>query len=154
MIKLSRLTDYAVTLLTQMVSEGKGVWSASDLADKTGLPLPTVSKILKHLTKSDVIAAQRGSMGGYRLSRPAQEIPVIAIIEAMDGPIAITNCADGGDHSCRVESICPMNGSWNKVNQAIRKALESVSLAEMMGTATSWTLPVEGPQQNQAQAGS
>jgi FeS assembly SUF system regulator len=132
MIKLGRLTDYAVTLLTQMVSEDKGVWAASDLAEKSGLPLPTVSKILKQLAKSDIVAAQRGASGGYRLAKPAAEISVAAIIEAMDGPIALTECSDGGEHSCGVESICPMNGHWNKISRAVRTALEAVSIADMV----------------------
>ena len=131
MIKLSRLTDYAVALLAQMVSDEKRVWAASELAETTGLPQPTVSKVLKGMTKSGIITAQRGAAGGYRLGRPARDITVGAIIEAMDGPIAITSCADGGDHSCHVESICPMQGHWNLVNRAIRQALESVSLADV-----------------------
>ena len=134
MIKLSRLTDYAVALLAQMVKEEKKIWSASDLADKTGLPQPTVSKVLKNMTKSGIIVAQRGATGGYRLGHSAQDITVAAIIEAMDGPIAITSCADGGDHSCNVESICPMQGHWNVVNRAIRGALQGVTLADVAGT--------------------
>ena len=132
MIKLGRLTDYAVTLLTQMVSEDKGVWAASDLAEKTGLPSPTVAKVLKQLAKSDIIAAQRGASGGYRLALPAASISVATIVEAMDGPIALTECSDGGDHSCGVEKICPMNGHGNKLRRAVRQALETVSLADMV----------------------
>src|SRR4029077_20314694 len=109
-----------VTLLTQMVSEEKVVWAASDLAEKTSLPLPTVSKILKHLAKSDIITAQRGAAGGYKLAQPAAGITIAAIVEAMDGPIAITDCAEGGDQDCRIQTICPMSGNWNKVNYAIR----------------------------------
>jgi FeS assembly SUF system regulator len=133
MIRLGRLTDYAVTLLTQMVSEDGRVWAAPDLADKTGLPVPTVSKILKQLTKSEIVTAQRGASGGYRLARPSPAISVADIVEAMDGPIALTDCSDGSDHSCRVESVCPMSGGWNKINQAVRRALEDVSLADMAG---------------------
>lgn len=102
MIRLSRLTDYAVTLLTQMVSEGKGLWAASDLAEKAGVPLPTVSKILKQLSKGGIVVAQRGATGGYHLVRPATDISIAAIIEAMDGPIALTDCAEGGDQDCRI----------------------------------------------------
>ena len=131
MIRLGRLTDYAVTLLTQMVSEEKGVWAASDLAQKAGLPFPTVSKILKQLMKSKILVATRGACGGYHLAHKAEDISVARIIEAMDGPIALTSCADGGDHSCRVEAICPMSGHWNKVNEAVRRALEDVSLRDM-----------------------
>lgn len=131
MIKLSRLTDYAVTLLTQMVSKDQAVWAASDLAEKTHLSLPTTSKILKQLTKSGILGAQRGASGGYRLNKAPASISIATIVEAMDGPIALTNCAEGGDHSCRVENTCPMNGNWNKINRAVRRALDEVSLADM-----------------------
>jgi FeS assembly SUF system regulator len=142
MIKLGRLTDYAVTLLTQMVREDTGVWAASDIAGKTGLPLPTVSKILKQLAKSDIIQAQRGASGGYRLARPAASITVAAIVEAMDGPIALTECTESGDHSCSVEPICPMRGNWDKVNRAVREALATVSLADMLGSVAPPLLPI------------
>jgi FeS assembly SUF system regulator len=145
MIKLSRLTDYAVTLLTQMVSEEKGVWSATGLAEKAGLPLPTTSKILKKLAKSEIITAQRGASGGYQLTRPPASIAIVSIIEAMDGPIALTNCAKDGDHTCRVETICPMNGNWNKVNRVIRDALGAVTLADMSAKPMSFATP-EKPQ--------
>src|SRR5580692_10749980 len=105
MIKLGRLTDYAVTVLTQMVSDSARVWAASDLAEKAGLPPPTVSKVLKQLSKSGLVLAQRGAAGGYRLTRPPNTISVAAIVEAMDGPIALTQCAEGGDHTCHVEPI-------------------------------------------------
>jgi FeS assembly SUF system regulator len=131
MIKLSRLTDYAVTLLTQMVNERKSVWSAADLAEKSDLPMPTVAKILKQLAKSEIICAHRGAAGGYRLARAPMDIPIISIIEAMDGPITMTNCAKEGDSHCRIEKICPANGNWNKVNRVIRDALQAVSLADM-----------------------
>lgn len=131
MIRLSRLTDYAVSLLTQMVKEGKSVASASGLAEKTGFSPPTVSKVLKQLAKAGIIGAQRGALGGYALTRAAAEISVAAIVEAMDGPIALTDCAEGGDHSCKVEAICPMSGNWDKVNRAVKRALQDVSLADM-----------------------
>ena len=131
MIKLGRLTDYAVTLLTQMTSSDK-VWAASDLSERAGLPLPTTSKVLKQLAKSGIVQTKRGATGGYRLAKPAAAVTVAAIVEAMDGPIALTECTDTGDHTCGVESICPMSGHWNRVNRAIKRALEDVSLADMM----------------------
>ena len=131
MIRLSRLTDYAIVLLSQMVGEG-GVAAASDLAARTNLPLPTTAKILKQLTRAGVVSAQRGAAGGYRLAHPAEGISVAAIIEAMDGPIAITNCADAGDHACQIETVCPMRTNWNRVNQTIRAALQGVSLVDML----------------------
>ena len=133
MIRLSRLTDYAVALLSHMGKEGEeDLWAASDLAEKSELPMPTVAKVLKNLAKSGLITAQRGASGGYRLARTTKEISIAEIIEAMDGPIAITDCTDGSAHdSCKIKGVCQLSGGWNKVNAAIRKALTNVSLAEM-----------------------
>ena len=133
MIKLSRLTDYAIVLLTQMALEGKGIHAASTLAEKTFLPLPTVSKVLKQLTKVGVLSAQRGAAGGYVLAREPSAISVASLIEAMDGPIAITDCAGSSDDEgcCSVQATCPVRGNWDKVNVAIRAALEAVTLADM-----------------------
>jgi FeS assembly SUF system regulator len=139
MFRLSRLTDYAVALLTRMASDDKMVWAAPDLADQSGLPLPTVSKILKQLAKTGVLRAQRGASGGYRLAHRPAVITVAMIVEAMDGPIAITDCADGGDHSCQIETVCPMSQNWNRINQAIRQALSSLNLSEMADGAAAQT---------------
>ena len=145
MIRLSRLTDYAVALLSHMAKEGEeDLWAASDLAEKSGLPMPTVAKVLKHLAKSGLITAQRGASGGYRLSRKTAEISVADVIEAMDGPIAITDCTDGSAHDgCKIKGACQLSGGWNRVNAAIRKALINVSLAEM--NAPFFTLPASAP---------
>ncbi|MFA5041682.1 MAG: SUF system Fe-S cluster assembly regulator [Bdellovibrionales bacterium] len=133
MLRLGRLTDYAVTLLSHMGKEKGGtLWAASGLAEKSGLPMPTVAKVLKLLAKSNMISAQRGATGGYKLARHASEISIAEIIEAMDGPIAITDCSHGSAHeNCKIHHLCPMSNGWNKVNVAVRGALEDVSLAEM-----------------------
>ena len=133
MIRLSRLTDYAVALLSHMGKEGEeDLWAASDLAEKSNLPMPTVAKVLKNLAKSGMITAHRGASGGYRLSRPTTAISIADIIEAMDGPIAITDCASGSAHDeCKIKNTCPLSHGWNKVNLAVRNALKNVSLAEM-----------------------
>ena len=135
MIKLSRLTDYSIVLLAQMALGGKGIYAASALADKTFLPLPTVSKILKQLTKAGILSAQRGAAGGYLLAQEPAQISIATLIEAMDGPIAITECTSHDDmDSCKVQSGCPVHGHWDKVNNAIRAALQAVTLADMAGT--------------------
>jgi len=134
MIRLNKLTDYAIVLLSQMADPSRAVYAAVDLSEKTMLPLPTTSKILKQLTKSGLLSAQRGASGGYRLAREASAISVAAIVEALDGPIAITDCTDKNPRSetCRIEHICPMRSNWNRVNRAIRAALEELSLADMV----------------------
>ncbi|MDR3425311.1 MAG: SUF system Fe-S cluster assembly regulator [Alphaproteobacteria bacterium] len=133
MIRLSRLTDYAIALLSHMGQNGEGeLWAASDLAEESGLPMPTVAKVLKLLAKSSLIAAQRGAAGGYKLLRKTSDISVAEIIEAMDGPIAITDCAESGSHEgCAIKGECPISGGWNRVNLALRQSLQNVSLAEL-----------------------
>ena len=131
MFRLNRLTDYAVVMMSQMaLAEGR-TRSAQQLSDDTSLPLPTVAKITNALAKAGVIESQRGASGGYNLARAPHEITVAEIIQALEGPIALTACVDGAETTCDVERLCPMSGGWNKVNLAIRNALEGVTLADM-----------------------
>lgn len=130
MIKLGKLTDYAVAVMVQLSREDGAARSAHQLADRTAIPEPTVAKVLKKLTQKKLVESVRGAAGGYRLSRPAAELSVCDVIEALDGPIAIVSCAGGAD-TCRAESHCPAKGKWLPVNQAIRAALQAVSLADM-----------------------
>jgi FeS assembly SUF system regulator len=132
MIKLSRLADYAVVLLTQMGGDTKAVHNAIDLAERTGLPLPTVSKILAMLARDGVLISVRGAKGGYRLAAPPPRITVAAIISAIDGPIALTQCVDTAG-SCNVETLCPTRSGWHKINAAIQNALSGVTLADLVG---------------------
>lgn len=131
MIRLSKLADYAVVVLGQMSHDGQTL-TASQLADRSSVPLPTVAKILKLMARGGVVTSHRGAAGGYNLSRPAEAITVAQIIQALDGPISITACVDGAEGHCEAEGLCPMRGNWDRVNRAIRGALESISLAEMV----------------------
>ncbi|KZD02829.1 SUF system Fe-S cluster assembly regulator [Oceanibaculum pacificum] len=131
MIRLNRLTDYAIVLLGQL-AQGDESRTAGQLAQDTGVPLPTVSKVLKMLANGKVITSQRGVLGGYALTRDADQITVAEIIAAMEGPIALTACVDGASGGCEVETLCPMRGNWDKVNRAIRDALTAVTLQEML----------------------
>lgn len=138
MIKLSRMADYAVVVLSQMAGRGFAVQTVPQLAGQTGVPEPTVAKLLKALVPAGLVVSHRGAAGGYALSRPAEEISVAAIITALDGPIALTACVTGAE-GCSVEGQCPIRGNWNRVNSAISRALEAVSLAEMMVPAWNGT---------------
>ena len=131
MIKLSRLTDYGVVVMTQINQSADAVTTAQDLAAATGLPLPTVSKLLKKLAKTHLLQSHRGVKGGYSLSRALTQITVAEFIEALDGPVALTACVDGAEDACNVESLCPVRGGWDRVNRAIHTALEEVSLADL-----------------------
>ena len=134
MFRLNRLTDYAVVVMTQMAHDRQDVRTAPQISQSTGIPLPTVAKLLSALARDGLVTSQRGAAGGYLLAQAPQDIPVAAIIQALEGPIALTACVHGSDEHCEVASICPMQGNWNKVNLAIRTALEQVSLADMTPT--------------------
>lgn len=133
MIKLSKLTDYAVVVLGRMAEEGGELQTASGLAVKTALPEPTVAKVLKLLAKGNLIASTRGVNGGYKLSQSPAEISMASVILAMEGPVMLTACVEGGEGCCSHSTSCSMKGKWNPVNTAMRQALENVSLAQMIG---------------------
>lgn len=134
MFRINKLTDYAVVLLSQM-ARSDGQHTATEIADGTGVPLPTVAKILKSLGKDGLVTSRRGAGGGYVLGRDAARITVADIVQAIEGPIAITACVDDTEEQCGIESMCPAHGKWNRVNASIRAALASVTLAEMAADA-------------------
>jgi FeS assembly SUF system regulator len=132
MIRLSRLADYAVVLLSHMAYQSGTIQNAQGMAETTGLPLPTVSKLLSALARAGLLTAVRGAKGGYRLSREPVAISVADIIAAVDGPIALTQCLERGASSCEVETLCPSRRAWRVINDAVRDAFEAVSLAELI----------------------
>ena len=134
MIKLGKLTDYAIVVMVQLAKEGASR-SAHQLSDKTGLPEPTVAKVLKTLLKEKLVMSARGAQGGYKLAKTAEELSVRNIIEALDGPIAIVACVDGTGDNCQAAGRCPTKGRWDPVNLAIRDALDSIRLSDMAADA-------------------
>jgi FeS assembly SUF system regulator len=136
MLRLSKLTDYAVVVLIQLAESERQqgedvVQTAPGIAGATGVPEPTVAKVLKALTSGGLLHSQRGARGGYRLARPLAGISISDVIAAIDGPIALTACVDGGAGGCDVEAMCAVKGRWDLVNDAIRCALSQITLAEM-----------------------
>ena len=132
MFRLNRLTDYAVVVMTQMAQHPDRVSTAPQISQDIGVPLPTVSKLLNALARGGLLISHRGAAGGYTLANSADEISVAGIIQALEGPIALTACVTGSDDHCDVEALCPMRGNWNRVNQAIHQALDGVTLADMV----------------------
>jgi FeS assembly SUF system regulator len=142
MIRLSRLADYGVALMTQMSVASSPVHSAHTLAAASGIPLPTVSKLLSALARAGLLEALRGAKGGYRLARNPRAISVAEIIGAVDGPIALTQCIEHGPGSCEVETLCPTRRGWHAINEGVRRAFESVSLAELCESSPAmWHRP-------------
>ena len=131
MLRMTKQADYAIVLLTRMASHPEGRINASEISDQTGLPQPIVSKILKLLARRELLISHRGAKGGYRLARPADRISVAQIIEAVEGPIAITECVDDTPGECVQEPVCPVRSNWNRINSAVRDALGRITLQEM-----------------------
>lgn len=143
MLKLSRLTDYAVAALVRLGS-AEGVETSPGIAAAISVPEPTVAKVLKALAGHGLVASTRGAHGGYRLGRPLRDIAISEVIIAIDGPIALTSCVEGAG-GCESQSSCPMAGRWDPVNRAILAALSSISLADMDAAAlpAAFRLPTE-----------
>lgn len=131
MIRITKLTDYGIVLMSQLALAPERLFNAPDLAAETRLPLPMVSKILKQLTRTGLLDSHRGVHGGYTLARPAPEISVVEIITALEGPIAMTECSSEAPGVCCTEPFCPVSRNWQRINLAIRDALTGITLAEM-----------------------
>ena len=133
MIKLNKMTDYAVVCLGMLSRKPGYPMSATELSKETGITLHTVQKLLKVIvSKSDLISAHRGALGGYILNRNSSEISVVEIIEALEGPITLTSCVDNSENLCESSDICFLGGKWNKVNNIIRKTLNDISLNDLL----------------------
>ena len=133
-MRLSSLADYAVVMMTAAARHcgGAGRLNATKLAEETGVPLPTAQKLVSRLSAAGLIESARGTGGGFRLARPPATISLADIVEAVEGPIALTSCVDMGDHECAMEGNCRVKPHWNVVNQAVRGALAGVTLASLV----------------------
>ena len=132
-LRISKLTDYGTVLLVHLAASQSAVCSAAEVAAATGIATPTVSKLLKSLARSGLVNSTRGSNGGYQLSRNPAEISATDIIDALEGPVSITECS-ASDSQCEHEGVCSVSGAWQRVNVAIRGALDSVSLSDLSRT--------------------
>lgn len=150
------MTDYAVVLATHLAA-AEGPHAARDLAVQTQIPEPTASKVLKKLARAGVVVSQRGARGGYALARPAQQIGVNEVIEAIEGPIAVTECSDEtNESSCEYETNCGVRANWQRINFAVHAALSQITLAEMAfpGAADLVSLARSGKEAEQRRAAS
>ncbi|TPG14464.1 SUF system Fe-S cluster assembly regulator [Sphingomonas oligophenolica] len=152
-MKLSSLADYAVVMMAAAARHCGGVArvNATLLADETGVPLPTAQKLVSRLSAAGLLESARGTGGGFRLARPAAAITLADIVEAVEGPIALTACVERGAHDCAIEDGCRVKPHWNAVNGAVRGALASVSLASLSSVRPE---PVEGRESHRASTSS
>lgn len=144
MLRISKLTDYGTVILACLAAQPDRLWTAAEVAERTRVGLPTVSKLLKKLQRSGLVVSTRGSHGGYQLASPPAQITAAHILDALEGPFAITECS--GQHSnCGIESNCRVGHTWQRVNAAIRRALNDISLAQLAGierTQGTTTVPL------------
>ncbi|MHC4849305.1 MAG: SUF system Fe-S cluster assembly regulator [Planctomycetota bacterium] len=132
MLRITRQTDYGIVLMSLFTGKtDEVILSARDMAKETNLPLPTVSKILKSLTRGGLLESTRGVKGGYSLARESGRISVSDIIEAIEGPIALTDCIDQTNRDCLIEESCPCKSNWLRINMAVKAALETIPLEQM-----------------------
>ena len=135
MLRISRLTDYATVVLATLAEQPERVQTATSLAEQTRIAAPTVSKLLKQLQRANLVVSTRGLHGGYQLARPATQISAAAILDALEGPVALTDCAAGQGH-CEIEETCRVGRAWQRLNLAVRRSLYEVTLAQLAGLDT------------------
>ena len=156
MIRMTKLTDYGIVLLTHIARHPERLTrNAPELATAARLPLPTVSKILKILARERLLIPHRGAKGGFSLARRPEDITIADVINALEGPIALTECSAHGPERCGIETSCPVSSNWRRINRAVREALSGITLAEMAAPLFA-THPVLAPRaaRSEARAGS
>ena len=135
-LRISSMADYAVVIMTAAAGHcGKERVCSSVLAAETGLPAPTVQKLVSRLSAAGLLRATRGIGGGLKLARPAASITLADIVEAVEGPIAVTACVEQGRHDCTLEEVCAARPHWPAVNDALRGALAGVPLTHFVEVA-------------------
>ena len=139
MLRLNRMTDYAIVVLGALAHRQGEVLATAQIASLTGLTQPTVAKVAKRLQACDLLETKRGVNGGYQLIGDPAAMSLAAIIEAVEGPIAVNGCVDGAQDPCAVSNCCFMSNQWNKVNGTVRAALDSVSLADLIDPSQLFT---------------
>lgn len=131
MLRITKLTDYGTVVMAYLASHPEGDHAAKEIAEQTGISLPTVSKLLKLLAGKGLLNAQRGVKGGYRLAKPTHEISLAQIVHALEGDIALTACSHGNG-KCAVESQCALRSNWRTISDVIQETLSAISLLQMV----------------------
>jgi FeS assembly SUF system regulator len=132
-VRLSSMADYAVVTMSAAARHcGGGRTSAAEVAEETGLPVPTVQKVVSLLSRAGLLRSIRGAGGGLQLARPAAAITLADIVEAVEGPIALTACVEHGKHDCALEGTCCVQPHWGLINDAMRGALAGIPLTQLV----------------------
>ena len=147
MIKVSKLTDYGIGLMTCLARrKTTEPVTARELAQIMGLPLPTVSKLLKTLNGGDLLVSTRGAAGGYVLARPPLQISLVDMVEVLEGPMALTECSGASGCVCELEAACGLKANWNWINQQLLNTLQGITLQNMAGSVARDLRTLDNPQ--------
>ena len=131
MLRVTKIADYGIVMMTYFAAHGVNTYNARDISGVVRLPLPVVSKVLKLLAREGLLISHRGTKGGYGLALQPKDISIAAIIRALEGPIAVTECTDMIKGDCGLETGCPVRTNWHLINRAIFEALELITLSQM-----------------------
>ena len=135
MLRVGKLTDYAIVLMTCLARKAQpDPVTARDLATDMGLPQPTVSKLLKMLTQGGLLTSTRGVAGGYALARRPEAISLVEMVEAIEGPMSVTDCSSAKDCACTLQSACGLKTNWNYINRQLMGTLRGITLRGMAGS--------------------
>lgn len=130
MLRVSKLTDYAMVIMAHFAAHPDVIHQAAGLAQQTGIARPTTSKLLKILTKCGFLTSHRGATGGYQLARDANEITITDLLEALEGPLALTECAIDQE-LCAVALNCVIKSPWQRINSIIYQTLSQITLNDL-----------------------
>jgi FeS assembly SUF system regulator len=131
-MRISKMTDYALVVLSHLATDEGSSQSARRIADVSCLPSPTVVRVLKQLSRAGLVQAARGVHGGYSLAKKPAEVSLAEVLSVFEGPVAVTECASKSS-GCFLENRCPTKSNWNRLNQVIHQSLQSVSLESFFG---------------------
>ncbi len=144
MLRIGKLTDYATVILAIMAADRSRLLTAGTLSERTHIAAPTVAKLLKQMHRAGLVKSTRGTHGGYQLAHDPESISAAAILDALEGPIALTECSAGSGHQCGIEHTCSVGRTWQRLSMAIRRSLSEVSLAQLAGLdSRTPTAPIE-----------
>ncbi len=132
MLRIGKLTDYATVILGTLAADRARLLTAGTLSERTHIAAPTVAKLLKQLHHAGLVNSARGTHGGYQLARDPESISAAAILDALEGPIALTECS-AGSGNCDIEHTCSVSRTWQRISGSIRRALSEITLAQLAG---------------------
>jgi FeS assembly SUF system regulator len=144
MLRIGKLTDYATVILATLAADRARVLTAGALSERTHIAAPTVAKLLKQMHRAGLVNSTRGTHGGYQLAREPENISAASILDALEGPIALTECSAGSGQQCGIEHTCSVGRTWQRLSMAVRRSLGEITLAQLAGLDNRTpTMPIE-----------